>query len=327
MQDRASLRDKVARMIISPVAGTSLSDDEAQRLAALQPGGVILVGDNIGADGDIAPFTAAIKAAIPDRSPLLYVDQEGGVVRRIKADQGPDQPTMGTMPLDAVRDAATQRSELVLRYGFDVNCTPVADVAYTADSFMAQRSFGADPDAVAQRVETTVRAMTAAHVVGSAKHFPGHGRTAVDSHENLPVVNVSYDEWLATDAVPFQRAIGAGVPMVMLGHLMYPAWPSWGDAPATFNPQAYRVLRHELGFDGVIITDALGMGALDAWQPMEIVDRAIDCGIDLLLFVSERVTVEAVADHLTDRIMSGSLPESRIDESLARIAKLAEIRV
>ncbi len=318
----ADLRDRIARMIVSPVTGTSLSDTEAARLAALRPGGVILVGDNIGGDGDITPFTAAIHAAIPDRPPRIFVDQEGGVVRRIKADDELDQPTMGSMPLEEVAAVATRRSALVLRYGFDVNCAPVADVASLADSFMASRSFGADPREVADRVEATVTAMTEAGLIGAAKHFPGHGATSVDSHEELPTVAVTYDQWLEGEAIPFRRAIAAGTPMVMLGHLMYPNWPDWGDTPATFNPEAYRVLREELGYDGVIITDDLGMGALTDWEPLDVVDRAVDCGVDLLLIVVQRAAVEAVLDHLVGRVLDGSLSEERIDESLARIDQL-----
>ena len=323
---RARLRDRIARMIVSPVTGTSLSDAEAARLAALRPGGVILVGDNIGADGDIAPFTAAIRAAIPDRPPLLYVDQEGGVVRRIKADGEPDQPAMGALPVDEVAAVATRRSELVLGYGFDVNCAPVADVAFSADSFMAARSFGDDPDNVADRVEATITAMSAAGVIGATKHFPGHGATSVDSHEALPTVGASYGEWLAGEAIPFKRAIAAETPMVMLGHLMYPEWPEWGDTPATFNPEAYRVLREDLGYDGVIITDDLGMGALTDWPPLDVIDRAVDCGVDLLLIVVQRAPVEEVLDHLVDRVLDGSLDESRIDDSLARIDRLVATR-
>jgi beta-N-acetylhexosaminidase len=324
---RAALRDKVARMIVSPVAGTSLSPEEADRLAALRPGGVILVGDNIGEDGDIRPFTDAIRAAVPDRPPLLYVDQEGGIVRRVKADQEPDQPTMGDMALDEVAAVAGRRSELVLRYGFDVNCAPVADVAFSPDSFMAERSFGADPEAVADRVEATVTAMAEAGVIAVAKHFPGHGATSVDSHEELPTVTVTPEEWQAGEAVPFRRAVEAGVPMVMLGHLMYPEWPDWGDMPATINPVAYRALRDELDYDGIIITDDLGMGALDEIPPLEVIDRAVDAGVDLLLVVVQRATVEEVADHLVDRIVEGSLDEARVDDSLARLDRLQTTRV
>lgn len=326
MDDRwTELRDKIARMIVSPVVGTSLTQAEAGRLAALRPGGVILVGDNIGADREIAPFTAAIRAAVPDRPPLLFVDQEGGLVRRIKADQEPDEPTMGAMPVDDVADVAARRSALVREYGFDVNCAPVADVAFAPDSFMAHRSFGDDPDLVADRVEATVRAMTGAGVISATKHFPGHGATSVDSHEALPTVEATYDEWLVGEAIPFRRAIEAGAPMIMLGHLMYPNWAGWGDAPATFNPVAYRVLREDLGYEGVIITDDLGMGALTGWEPIEVIDRAVDCGVDLLLVVIQRAAVEDILDHLVQRVMDGSLEEARIDSSLSRIDQLMGI--
>lgn len=323
---RAELRDRIARMIVSPVAGTALTGLEAARLAALRPGGVILIGDNIGEDADIRPFTDAIRGAVPDRPPLLYVDQEGGVVRRITTDEEPDEPTMGTMTVAEVADVATRRSGIVLRHGFDVNCAPVADVAFAADSFMASRSFGDNPAAVADRVEATIRAMTAAGVIGAAKHFPGHGATSVDSHAELPTVEVTYDEWLAGEAIPFRRAIAAGAPMIMIGHLMYPNWDGWGDTPATINPEAYRVLREDLGYDGVIVTDDLGMGALDRWAPLEVIDRAVDAGVDLLLIVVQRATVEEVLDHLVDRVIAGSLAEERIDASLARIDRLAAIR-
>ena len=144
-------------------------------------------------------------------------------------------------------------------------------------------------------------------VLHAVKHFPGHGRVSVDSHEALPVLDVDAATWWEEDALPFRVAVEAGVPMVMLGHL---AVPSWDELPASLSPEAVRVLREDLGFTGVVVSDDLGMGALATWTPFQIVDLAVAAGIDLMLFVVPAVEPAALVDHLAERIERGDvLPE------------------
>lgn len=316
------LRAKVAQLFVFEVNGTAMTDAYAARLRATKPGGVIFVGANISAAADLAAFVRAIHETNPTMPPLVAVDQEGGPVTRVPGDPAPDPATMGQLPAGEARTAAEARATFLRGFGFDVNFAPVADVAYTPDSFMAGRSYGSDPEAVARTVAAVVAGQNRTRIIGSAKHFPGHGRTPLDSHLALPELDLSLDEWRETDAEPFRAAIAAGVRSVMLGHLRFPNWPGWDDAAASFSPVAVDLLRDELGFAGVVITDDLGMDALAAWDPLEVVDRALAADVDVLLYVRPPLTDEALIGHVVARVERGELPEARIDRSLRRLARV-----
>jgi beta-N-acetylhexosaminidase len=247
---------------------------------------------------------------------LVSLDQEGGIVTRLWDDPAPDAPTLGTLTLEEISEFARQRAELLASYGFDLNFAPVADVAFAPDSFMAGRTFGDDPEWVAECVVAYLNGVKGSHVLHCVKHFPGHGRVSVDSHQALPVLDVDPDTWVSADALPFAAALADGVPMVMLGHL---AVPMWDDLPASLSPVAVAVLRESLGFDGVIVTDDLFMGALSAWQPLEIIDMAIAAGVDLLLYVDVPDDPEVLVDHVVSQVALGEISEERITESARRI--------
>ena len=316
---RLTLRQLVARMFIFPVSGPALTVDEAAWLAELQPGGVILVERNFGTPEDVHALTAAIHRSSPALPPLISLDQEGGVVTRLRDDPAPDAPTLGALALEDIGALARQRAELLAAYGFDLNFAPVADVAFSPDSFMTGRTFGSDPEWVADCVVAYLDGVRATPVIHCVKHFPGHGRVQVDSHQALPVLDVDPDAWASADALPFAAAVAAGTPMVMMGHLAVPMWDS---LPASLSPVAVSVLREELGFDGAIVTDDLHMGALDNWQPLEIVDLAMAAGVDLLLYVDLPDEPDALVDHVVSRVAQGEISEARILESARRIVAM-----
>jgi beta-N-acetylhexosaminidase len=189
-------------------------------------------------------------------------------------------------------------------------------VAFSPDSFMAGRAFGDDPQRVADDVVAYLTGVKGTGVRHCVKHFPGHGRVAVDSHEALPILDVDAETWWATDALPFQAAVTAGVPMVMLGHL---ASTMWGDLPASLSPTAVDVLRDGLGFAGVVVTDDLGMGALAAWSAAEVVDLAVTAGVDLLLYVIAAEEPAVLVDHLVQQMAQGTVAPERIDASVMRL--------
>jgi beta-N-acetylhexosaminidase len=156
-------------------------------------------------------------------------------------------------------------------------------------------------------------------VLHCAKHFPGHGRVAGDSHLALPILDVDADVWWYADALPFRAAVNAGVPMVMLGHLMVPAWD---DLPASLSPVAIRILREDLGFDGVVVSDDLGMGALGDRGPLDIVDLAVAAGNDFLLYVILNAETEALIEHLTGHMESGAIAPQRVRQSVSRLLRM-----
>lgn len=311
-----SLRQQVARMFMFPISGPVLLSEEAAWLETLQPGGVILVQQNFGTAVEVQALTAALHVTNADFPPLVALDQEGGIVSRLTDDPAPDAATMGTLPLAEISRLARQRADLLAAYGFDLNCAPVADIAFSPDSFMAGRAFGSEPAQVAECVTAYLAGVMGGGVLHCVKHFPGHGRVTVDSHSALPVLDVDPGTWLAEDAAPFAAAIEAGVPMVMLGHL---AVPMWDGLPASLSPLAVQALRDDLGFAGVIVTDDLFMGALDAWGPLEIIDLALAAGVDLLLYVGVPDSPLALVNHVVDRVTRGEIAASRITASARRI--------
>src|ERR671910_1070998 len=145
-------RERAARMFMFPISGTVLSAEDDARLRTLKPAGVILVGGNFGTPEEVRALVAAIHATNPELPPLVALDQEGGIVSRIADDPAPDAPTMGQLPATEISARARARAERLAGYGFDVNFAPVADVAFSPDSFMTGRAFGDDPEAVAEDV-------------------------------------------------------------------------------------------------------------------------------------------------------------------------------
>ena len=312
-------QERAARMFMFPISGTALSAEDDAWLRALKPAGVILVGGNFGTPEEVRALVAAIHATNPELPPLVALDQEGGIVSRIADDPAPDAPTLGQLPTAKISALARARAEALAAYGFDVNFAPVADVAFTPDSFMTGRAFGNDPAVVAQDVAAYLAGVEGTGVLHAVKHFPGHGRVSIDSHEALPVLDVDAETWWEEDALPFRVAVEAGVPMVMLGHLTV---PSWDELPASLSPEAVRVLREDLEFTGVIVSDDLGMGALGTWTPFQVVDLASAAGIDLLLFVVPRVEPAALVDHLVARVESGDVPAERVAASVSRVLSM-----
>lgn len=308
-----------ARLFMFPVSGTSLSTVEDGWLRAIKPGGVILVGHNFGTAAEIRELVAAIHATNPELPPLVGLDQEGGLVSRIADDPAPDAPTLGLLPHDEIAAYARQRALALASYGFDVNFAPIADVAFSPDSFMSGRAFGADPEVVAADVAAYLEGVSGTGVLHCVKHFPGHGRAVDDSHTVLPMLNIDEATWQTAEALPFQAAIDAGVPMVMLGHLVA---PMWSDLPATLSPVAVTALREEMGFSGVIVSDDLLMGALADWDGFEIVDMAVTAGVDLLLYVGVPAAPEELVAHLQGRMEEGAISRDAVMESARRILEM-----
>ncbi len=314
-----SPRDKVAQLFIFEARGSTMTPSYAERLAAEHPGGVLFVSPNIGALADVGPFVAAIHASNPLVPPLVTIDQEGGPVTRLPGDPAPGAVEMRQWAEHDIVMAAAARANYLRSFRFDVNFAPVADVAYAPSSAMAARSFGSDPIAVANAVTSMVRGSKQTRLLSAAKHFPGHGRTTQDSHLTLPEVDLSIAEWLETDAIPFQAAVDAGISIVMVGHLRYLAWD---DAPTSLSKTAVDLLRGELAFGGVVVTDDLGMAALADIDPFTVIDRAMAAGIDLLLYATPPAEPADLISHLQGRVETGEIPMARIDDSLRRVLSL-----
>ncbi|WP_231916002.1 glycoside hydrolase family 3 N-terminal domain-containing protein [Microbacterium karelineae] len=314
--------EKAAAVVMGYAAGTDPA--ALAGYVAAGPQGVILMGDNVPADPDaLGALTSAI-AATADPPPLIAIDQEGGVVSRLPWDDLASARDLKGADPTAIEEAFAGRGELLAEAGVTVNFGVVADVPRGDGSFIFSRAFGTDPSAVADAIAAAVRGEDDL-VLTTLKHFPGHGAAEGDSHHLIPATNLGYDAWRAGDALPFAAGIDAGAELVMMGHLRFTAVD---DRPASLSPEWYRILRDELGFDGVAVTDDLGMllssGEAAYADPAGNAVAALAAGADLVLMVagSDTGTAGAMIDGIAEAIHDGSLPDERLDEAAARVLAL-----
>jgi beta-N-acetylhexosaminidase len=290
-------------------------------------GGVTLYGPNIEDDRQLAALTARLRAAAPE--PVIAIDEEGGDVTRISHQGGSDYP--GNAALGAIDDVELTRSVYaalgadLAALGINLNLAPAVDVNTAAGNpVIGTRSFGADPDLVARHAAAAVTGMQSAGVAACAKHFPGHGSTTEDSHLVLATVDAPLSVLRARDLPPFEAAIAAGVRAIMPGHLLVPELT--GDLPASLSRRAQTdLLRGELGFTGVIVSDGLEMQAVsDRYGIPEAAVQAVLAGTDLLCLGREQdqLTLLAVKAALIAAVRSGRLPGERLEEAAARVAEL-----
>jgi beta-N-acetylhexosaminidase len=290
-----------------------------RRLVAEGLGGVVLFARNIRDPEQLSRLTAALRAERPDL--LIAVDEEGGDVTRLEAAAGSSFP--GNLALGAVDDVALTRRVAAAMggelagVGVNLDLAPVADVLVDpASAIVGVRSFGSDPALVARHTAAFVEGLQEVGVAACAKHFPGHGETVDDSHVELPVAAAGREVLAERALPPFAAAVDAGVRAVMTAHVRYPALDT---EPATFSAPLIELLRSELGFERVVITDALEMeGAGGPEGVAGAAVRTLSAGADALCLGAELTPeqVEAVIAALA------RVPEERLAEAAARVAEL-----
>ncbi|PWU53735.1 sugar hydrolase, partial [Micromonospora globispora] len=269
-------------------------------------GSVVLFARNIVDSEQLAALTATLRAERPDV--IVAIDEEAGDVTRIESARGSSRP--GNFALGIVDDPAL--TEAVARdlgtelaaAGVTLNYAPDADVNSNPDNpVIGVRSFGADPALVARHTAAWVRGLQAGGVAACAKHFPGHGDTRIDSHHDLPRIGGDRARLDAVELAPFRAAVAAGVQAVMTGHLLVPALDP--ELPATLSPRILgRLLREELRFQGVVVTDAVEMRAVaDRYGFAGAAVRALAAGADAICVGGERAR-EQDARHLRDAIVA-----------------------
>jgi len=318
--------------LLMPSVG--LSDSPAAVAALVKRhrlGGVILMGnvENTSASataGQVRALTAALRdAAQPAGSglvPLIATDQEYGWVTRIKSGvvQLPSAMSFGAAARPDLTEAAWKGAgDELAAIGINLDFAPDADVLGSpANYVIGSRSFGGDPQAVADQVAATVRGLESAGVAGALKHFPGHGHTTVNSHDALPVLKQDLASLTKGDLPPFQAGIDAGVSLVMSGHLQVDAIDR--SVPATFSRKVLvDLLRTKMKFEGVVVTDALNMAPARRWAPGEAAIRAFLAGNDLLLMPVDLAEAEK---GLLAAVASKRIPRERLLDSVTRILRL-----
>ena len=293
------------------------------RIRAGQVGGVILFGRNIGSRAELTEAIDELQAAAAEggNPPLLIaVDQEGGSVRRLP--YGP--PDLSPAEIGAGGSTAKARSEgsqtagYLRSFGIDVDLAPVLDTPYSPKSFLGTRAFSRDPRTNAAMGTSFIEGLQVGGVAATAKHFPGLG-TARTSTDDRAVILTTSQRSLAARLPPFEQAIGAKVDLVMVSNAGYAAYDPTGTPAVLSRPIVTGLLRQQLGFSGVVISDAL-----EAPGPASRSDaavRAVNAGVDVLLFTNERDSAAAYS-KLVAAIGSGALPLAALQASSARIAAL-----
>ncbi len=324
-----SLLDRAAQLVMTSVPGTMLDSRSAMQLRALRPGGVIVFSDNYRSRAQLARLLRATQVAsragdANRPAALVSVDQEGGVVKRI-SDAPPTRshPQLGvanriTLTHAQARDASAALGAL----GIQMNLAPVADLDLRPRRVMRERSFGRDPALVSRHVAAFVDGLQDGGGTGSVKHFPGFGGASVNSDDALATIDRTRGQ-LEADLQPFRAAIGAGVESVMISHAVY----AWIDRrrPATTSPATYRLLRDELGYDGIAITDSLHAAGFTAAIRGSVVDgceRVVAAGADVALLTGTVGEATQCRNRLVEATRAGRISRARIDEAALRVLRL-----
>mgnify|MGYP002619932719 CR=1 FL=1 len=318
----------IAQLLIAGFDGTTLPDHIERALRERRIGGTVLFRRNIEHPEQVAELNEATWRAAGGERPFIAVDQEGGRVQRLR------EPLTVLPPMRTV--ASCEDADLVAKLGeavgdelaalgFNLNFAPCADVDSNPDNpIIGDRAFSADPDIAGRYAGAFAAGLTIAGVIPCAKHFPGHGDTAEDSHLALPTIDASPALLAQRELPPFRALIRARVPMIMTAHIMIPSLDP--QHPATLSERILgQLLRVELGYDGVVVSDDLEMKAVaDHYEVREMVELGLRAGIDIFLVCRETerwLLVEQALHELWER---SSIDRERIARASKRVQTLKE---
>lgn len=324
-----SLEQKIGQMLVVGFDGLEAPGYILEWIEQGRIGGVILFARNVSTPQQVAALTRQLHSAAPAERPLLIcIDQEGGLVARLR-DHFTESP--GAMALGAANSAALaeQVSEVLARemraLGINWNLAPVVDILHNKENpVIGVRSLGRDVERVSELVAAQVKGFQANGVATAVKHFPGHGNTAVDTHVAAAVVRGPIEDIFSHDLLPFRSAITAGASAVMVGHVTFEAVDP--THPATLSaPVIQKFLRQDIGFNGVACTDCLEMNAImDHYSAGEAAVLAALAGEDIVLVSHRQDRQEAAYDGLLTAARSGRLPIAQIDAATARIQHMKQ---
>lgn len=309
-------RNEIAQLLMIGVPeGNDLSD-----VARLQPGGVVLMGRNAGPRAEVRRLTRAIRE-VCDEAPLIATDQEGGRVQRLH-DGFTDIPSMRELAsggANAVGLMAANVAAELRGVGIHVNFAPVCDVpVHPDDTVIANRAFADEPIRAGLLAAEYIRGAQPT-VMCVAKHFPGHGGVGVDSHQGLPTFGSTLEELRSIHLQPFRAALAAGVGGMMIGHIAVSDLDASGAPASLSQPIVTGLLREELRFRGLVVTDDLEMGALNEFDPGDIAVRAIAAGNDLLLFCHNAAKAEAAIEAIELAVGNHTLSTERVQDAIERV--------
>ena len=322
--DKMTLDEKVSQMIIPQAPQAILPKATIEKLQTAPYGGYILMGDNYQTLLKTREFVEELQSLA--KTPLIITtDEEGGSVQRLQSvtdRQATDIPFMyqigQTGDVSKAQTTGRVLAEELRTVGVNVDLAPDADVySNPSNTVIGQRSFSSDPEIVAEMALALAAGLEENGIMAVFKHFPGHGNTTIDSHSALPIIEATREELEASDVIPFRNAISNNAKIIMTGHSALPNITG-DNTPASLSQKLTTdLLRNELGFNGLIMTDGLNMGALTSnYEPAEIYQMAVEAGADLLLLPTDpELAVQTIKEKIS---------ESRINESVYRILSFKE---
>ena len=333
-----TLEDKIAQMfVITPNAltgyasGVTAAGDTTKEAYQSRPvGGIVYMADNLTDPEQTTTMLSNMQEIARERTGLpvfLCVDEEGGSVARSAGNDAFGVTDVGNMSdigasgdVQNAYNAGSTIGSYLAALGFNVDFAPVADVLTNPDNqVIGQRSFGSDAQTVAGMVTSELQGLSAAGVYGMVKHFPGHGGTSGDSHDGAVSTDKTLEELMAEELVPFQSAIDGGVNFVMVGHISAPN-VTGDNAPATLSKVLITdVLRGQMGYNGIVITDAMNMEAITGFYNSDkAAVLAVTAGADMILMPADYNTAYT---GILNAVNDGTITEERINESVTRIVK------
>jgi len=328
------LRQKIGQLFCIGIAGPELDVTTRELLDEISPGGICLFSRNVREAVQTRELLDGIRECLPN-DPILSLDQEGGTVDRLRRIVTPMYAAARVRTGDEAAEMAALVADTITLLGFNMDFAPVVDVVDTAragaSNGLFSRPFGSSRENVATLAGEFLRVLQERGPIGCVKHFPGLGAATVDSHEELPVVAITRDELFDVDLYPYRSLIARGlVHAVMAGHISFPAVDLQEfDQNGKLLPSSLSfnflttLLRGELGFDGLVITDDLEMGAiLKNYGIGEACVMALEAGVDMLAICADPANIRSGFVAVFDAVAAGRISEGRIDESNRRIAAL-----
>jgi beta-N-acetylhexosaminidase len=317
-----TLLDKVRQLMVLSFSGTSLPKRTIDRL---HPGGLIYFGDNLTSQAQTKSLSSAIQGEAGNVTfPMLVMtDQEGKPVTRIPGTEDTPGGIMFHGNGPEARSVARQTGRLMSRLLVNTDLAPVSDVNTVGpNSPIDGRSFGSDPAVVSRLVRAQICGYHTGGVATTAKHFPGLGSTTENTEKRTAVIHESVATWRSTDLPPFQTAVANNVDMILVGHVAFPAMDPSGRPASISRALNHDLIRGDLKYTGVVMTDALNMGGITPWGTnAQIAIKAVQAGDDMLLMPPQPVVAIQAIYHA---VLDGRIDQGRIDMAVFRILKLKQ---
>lgn len=323
-----SLDEKIGQLVISWFYGTTLDENILKLIKEDKISGVILFNRNVKDSSTLLSLNNSLKESNKNNKLPLFisVDEEGGLVTRMPKDikRLPTNKYIGSLNnKDLSYNVGEILGEQLSYFGFNMNFAPVLDINSNPNNpVIGDRSFGNNKDTVAILGTSTMKGIQSKNIISVVKHFPGHGDTSVDSHVNLPVVNYDINRLKSFEFVPFKTAIQNGADAIMVGHILLPKIDSKYPSSMSYEIVT-NILRKDLGFNGLVVSDDMTMGAITKNYSIEESSiKAINAGVDLLLVCQKYENTENVLKALKEAALNGTISKERLDNALYNIISI-----